>query len=393
MNKENRPKAVGVVSYNIHCNFTNYGSALQSWALCQSIDRLGSGACRSILVDYCPDILADADPLHPLERMWDQDAESRQMCEWSLPAIRENYGKLDRFYTANFHRTVKKYTSGNFQDIAQESVNCFLCGSDTIFCPDEFGFDRGYYADFPIMRERSAAYAASFGDPHFRTEDYPRLNCLLQNFTAIALRERSMLDYVRERVAVPVEQVLDPSLLLTAADYDVLAESRQLDGPYLLLYARRYNSVMETYAERIAKEHEWAIVEISLRAGNAQKGHNMRYDAGVEEFLSLVKYAECIVTNSYHGMIFAMHYRRPFSIFLREQGNKKITELLRILELENRFTGSAEEPLCVVREADYDRLHIIIAHERARSLLFLQSELARLDTSVKRSSGGKSNVP
>ena len=27
-------KTVGVVSYNLHCNFMNYGSALQSWALC-----------------------------------------------------------------------------------------------------------------------------------------------------------------------------------------------------------------------------------------------------------------------------------------------------------------------------------------------------------------------
>ena len=26
-------KTLGIVSYNIHCNFTNYGSVLQSWAL------------------------------------------------------------------------------------------------------------------------------------------------------------------------------------------------------------------------------------------------------------------------------------------------------------------------------------------------------------------------
>ena len=26
-------KNIAIISYNIHCNFTNYGSALQSWAL------------------------------------------------------------------------------------------------------------------------------------------------------------------------------------------------------------------------------------------------------------------------------------------------------------------------------------------------------------------------
>ena len=29
-------------------------------------------------------------------------------------------------------------------------------------------------------------------------------------------------------------------------------------------------------------------------------------EAGVEEFLSLVKYAECVITNSFHGMIFGV---------------------------------------------------------------------------------------
>ena len=31
-------KTTGVISYNIHCNFTNYGSALQGWALNRMVD-------------------------------------------------------------------------------------------------------------------------------------------------------------------------------------------------------------------------------------------------------------------------------------------------------------------------------------------------------------------
>ena len=36
-------KKVGIVSYNIYCNFTNYGSALQTWALSKAIDATGGG--------------------------------------------------------------------------------------------------------------------------------------------------------------------------------------------------------------------------------------------------------------------------------------------------------------------------------------------------------------
>lgn len=61
---------------------------------------------------------------------------------------------------------------------------------------------------------------------------------------------------------------------------------------------------MEEYAEKIAAENGWKIIEISLRATNAEKpNRRMFYEAGVEEFLSLVKYAECVITNSFHGMI------------------------------------------------------------------------------------------
>ena len=158
-------KKIGVVSYNIYGNFTNYGSALQSWALHQAIEALGY---QPVLIDYCPDILMDKDPLNPFGALWDKDEESKKMCELSLPAIRENYYKFDLFYTNKFYRTPKKYTSANFNEVMEdENISGFVCGSDTIFCMDEFGFDNGFYANYDCMRKKSVSYAASFGDPTF----------------------------------------------------------------------------------------------------------------------------------------------------------------------------------------------------------------------------------
>ena len=108
-------KRIGIVSYNIYCNFTNYGSALQSWALCQSIKKIAGNIVEPVLVDYCPEILADKDPLNPVANMWDKDEESRKMCELTLPAIKENYYKFDKFYHKRFERTCKKYTAQNLR--------------------------------------------------------------------------------------------------------------------------------------------------------------------------------------------------------------------------------------------------------------------------------------
>lgn len=364
-------KTVGVVSYNIHCNFTNYGSALQSWALCKTIGRLGY---KPVLMDYCPDILRDKNPLDPFKNMWDKDEESQRMCELTMPAIRENYKKFERFYTERFNRSKRVYTSENFDDsIEQENLGGYVCGSDTIFCVDEFGIDDGYYANYPCMRGRSVAYAASFGDSHFTDETYSLLNERIKNFKALGIRESGMVPYIKERVNVPVSQVIDPTLHLSSVDLDEIAVKPNNTEPYLLLYARRYNPKMEAYAIELAKQNGWKIVEISLRATNVERGHEMRYDAGVEEFLGLVRCAAHVVTNSYHGMIVAIHYNTPFEIFSREQCDTKIDEVLDFLNLTScKRTSDSNLELTTVNWEDVK--HRMVAKAES-SLAFLKMEL------------------
>ena len=138
-------KKFGIVSYNKYCSFTNYGSALQSWALYTKINTLGEGKWEAILVDYCPDSHLDSNPLNPIKDMWDGDEESIKMCELSLPAIEINFYKFEDFYKNYFVNSELKYTSDNFDEIINENLDGFVCGSDTIFCIDEFGFDEVYF--------------------------------------------------------------------------------------------------------------------------------------------------------------------------------------------------------------------------------------------------------
>ena len=212
-------------------------------------------------------------------------------------------------------------------------------------------------------------------DPHFTDETYRVLNDRLQNFNAFGLREKLMVPYVTEHTNVPVKKVVDPTLLLTSSDYDKIAKERLEQGKYLLLYARRYNPKMEAYAEKIATENGWKIVEISLRATNAEKpNRRMFYEAGVEEFLSLVKYAECVITNSFHGMIFAVQYCRPFYVFSREQCDTKITELLDLFGLSDHMLVTEAEKKNM-SEINYEEVHSRIAEARKESLEFLNTEL------------------
>lgn len=378
-NNKNNMRYIGQVSYNINCNFTNYGSALQSWALSQMIDRIGAEfGIRSKLIDYCPRVLEDSDCLNPVKKMWDEDQEARRQIEMMMPAIRENYQKFEDFYTNRFRRTKRKYTDDNFNDVVKdEEISGFVCGSDTIFCINEFkGFVEGYYANFDCMRGNSISYAASFGDPTFTEQDYLTLNERLQNFKALGIREYNMLPYVREHVNVKAERTIDPTLLAEASLYDSIIADPQMQEKYILLYSRRYNKAMEQYAEQMAKQMGVKLVEISIRATNAGKGHIMRYDAGVEEFLSLVKHAECVITNSFHGVIFAVQLRTPFYCFSREQGDTKIGEVLDLFGLSERIMIDGTEKMSP--EIDYDPVHQRIAEARKPAAEYLRYALSLL---------------
>lgn len=365
-------KLFGIVSCNIHVNFTNYGSALQSWALCKAIERFGY--CAK-LVDYCPPMQEDRYILNPQKFMWDTDEDSRRNLELSMPAIRINYHKFDTFYNTRFNKTNKTYTYRNFNDIVEnEGIDGFVCGSDTIFCIDEWnGFENAYFAEYACMKNGYAvSYAASFGDAHFDDTNYEVLKQRLNNFKALGIRENKMIPYIKKNTNIPVFRTIDPTLLLFADDFKEITAPRIENKKYLLLYARRYNKKMFDYAEQIASKHGWNIVDISLRAENANS-HRMAYDAGVEEFLSLVKNSEYVVTNSFHSIIFAAQFRRPFVAFSRESGDSKIAELLELLGLPNRLfvDGNEEVPDYI----DFDEVHSKIGYERVNSLNFLKKEL------------------
>jgi hypothetical protein len=225
------------------------------------------------------------------------------------------------------------------------------------------------------MRNKSISYAASFGDSCFNDNSFPVLLKKLNNFKAVGLRENKMVSLLSDNLDVVVRKNVDPTLLLTSDDYDSIACPRQLEEKYLLLYTRRYNANMQAYAEKTAKEKGLKIVEISLRATNKDKGHIMRYDAGVEEFLSLVKHAEFVVTNSFHGLIFGVQYRKPLCVFIREQANTKISELLDLFGIPDSCFVSGNEQY---KPIDYGYVHNRINIASKDSIRYLKEALSLL---------------
>lgn len=173
----------------------------------------------------------------------------------------------------------------------------------------------------------------------------------------------------------PIYKVIDPTLLLDAETYEDIAIEPESTDPYILLYSRRCDDRMQQYAEHMAKRNNLKIVEISLNAHNGD--HNtMRYDAGIEEFLGLVKNAHIVITNSFHGMIFAIHFRRPFYVFSRSLCNTKISELLDLLEIPERMI--TKDLPSKLEEINYEKVHNRLNSIRVKSLDTLRNVIENI---------------
>lgn len=367
---------LGIVTYtSLHCNFTNYGTVLQAWAMSQSLRTIPG--VEPILVDYCPNTMKDKDPLNPIQHMWDTNSEARRLCEMTLPAIKENFRKIFDFYHQRMEITHNEYDADCFDDVQEEGVERFLIGSDSIFDIGEFGLDDVFFANTKLMRGNSIAYGPSFQDSidNYQLEDLLVLNKCLLNFKRLSLREQQLIPYVKKNVREDVKQVLDPTLLLNPDDYNTIIGEREMNDKYILYYSRRYNPQMESFVYNLSKQEGLRVVEISLRATNADKGI-MRYDAGIEEFLSLVKNCEYVVTNSYHCLIFAIQFSRNFFVFSREHCDRKIVELLQMVGLEDRYCKSDVIPK--VKDIDFSVVRSVINRHKETSLLYLKEAVASL---------------
>ena len=184
-----------------------------------------------------------------------------------------------------------------------------------------------------------------------------------------------MIEFVRKNVNVLVDEVIDPTLLLEPEEYaQIISKPEKKYIPYVLVYSRRYNREMIEFAERLAQKHNLKVIEISLRAMNMWK-HHMAYDAGIEEFLGLVKNAEYVVTNSFHGMVFGLQFSKDLYVFARESAKKKIGVLLEKIGGSHRLLTNIPSGELECEGINYKKVHEILKKERNRSIRLLEQAL------------------
>lgn len=327
-------KKIGILTFH---RALNYGAVLQCYALQKTVSELGA-ECE--VVDYiCPKITHDYKPF----RFYKNDPVKSLAKSCVMFRRRKKRAEAFRGFVEN--RIVKSAVSYTPDTITQakDRYDLFITGSDQVWSPRCVGFDPAYFLTFADDSQKYS-YAASFAVPTLPeelTEEYQRR---LSGFQAFSVREQSGVALIQELTGQQAQIHLDPTLLLSAQDWEKIAV-KKLNVPYILLFQANLPVAMVSFAKRLAKEKGLPIYCINDAPHPVKDGIHYIVAPTVEEFVGLFRHAEYVVTNSFHGTAFSVIFRRSlFAEFKNGVGrNIRAEELLQSLDIRREITEHTEE--------------------------------------------------
>ena len=315
----------------------NVGSALQAYALQHVVESLGY-ECE--LIDYR---YPTTEHLAYQQRIIQEQQLS--LFELVLSVLRriksifnkDSVNPFEVFYKKHFHCTEHSYST-RLQLLTEcPEYDIYMSGSDQVWNPQYIGFDTSFLLDFAPEGARRISYASSFTInklPNGFNNVYKKE---LMKFAHISVRERSGIKIVKELTGKDSVNVCDPTLLLSADQWSVLADQSMFktDQHFILVYfmAYAYNPYPEVfdYIDRVYKQLNLPIVFF-----NKPCEHKGRYKEisvhikGPNEFLYLFSHADYVITDSFHGTAFSLIFQKPFitCIQSKESQDSRVTDLL-----------------------------------------------------------------
>ncbi len=283
----------------------------------------------------------------------------------------EKEKKLKRFIDE--HISVIEVNSSKEAAREVKDTDILLAGSDQIWTYITGKTASWYTFRWPGLSDdvKRVSYAASAGLSELsdnQKDDYHRA---LRDFSCVSFREQQSVDLLGSSLSSPVRCDLDPTLLFDKEKWSELAAERIESSPYVFVYMLRPDTRLIEMGKKYAAEHNCKVIYTGLMADN-YKGVETVCSAGVEEFLSYIKYADAVITNSFHGMAFSIQFEKQFVSVQLSSTNSRALNLLNKLDLAHRQIKTIEEISVLNDKIDYIPVKERLAAERALSLGYIK---------------------
>ena len=368
----------------------NYGSALQSYATQNILDQLNvENETINYSVSNEPFLRRLNIILHKLrypsvrKAKYDKYINKNEMhkSEEYENGIKDRMQAFDSFIKSQirFSNPIKDRKQLREQSLKYSTI---IVGSDQLWLPENIEED--YYTLSWVQKGiKKVSYATSFGVSAIPRMTRKKTKEFLLGMDNISVRELSGANIVKEISGKNSEVVLDPTLLLTRAEWDSLSNGSRIIGEkYIFCYFMAKGKNKRKFAEKLKEKTGYKIVVLrhldEFISDDENFGDYAPYDIGPIEFINLIKNAEYVCTDSFHGTVFSIINHREFFTFNRYekevQGstNTRLASLLKLLGLENRINNNKIENENIL---NYEEVDDKLLKLREKSLKYLKNAI------------------
>jgi hypothetical protein len=274
------------------------------------------------------------------------------------------------------------YEISSYAELSALDFDLIVVGSDQVWRPGMFQRDISLaYLSFAQSWDiRRIAYAASFGtDTWEYTLDQTRTcSALTKHFDAIAVREKEGVSLCKEKFDIDAQFVCDPTLLLDKEDYiSIIDESGipQSNGN-LFDYMLDVTPEKTELVAYIASEKNLQSFKLNSLDKSIKSSMETFIAQPVEYWLRGFYDGEFIITDSFHGCVFAIIFRKPFAVVgNKARGLSRFESLLGTLGLGDRMINNIEDYKNLSASIDYDLVHQKLNKFRETSNKYLSNSV------------------
>lgn len=363
-------KNIAILTY--HTGF-NYGASLQAYALQQVVKRYEPN-CKIINFETLRFVASREMFSRQITRPKEAIKVLTRLPYWT--SLHRRQAMFDDYTQTCLDITPLYRTEQEVIDHAAE-YDCIICGSDQIWNlsnQDAPAANPLFFLNFP-KQQRRVSYAASFGK--WVTEAPKHEDVFLpwlRQFDAVSVREQSGVDYLRA-CGIDCELCLDPTVLLDKEDYDAICAPRLIDHPYVLMFGWNTNDDLVRVAKQVGRELGLPIYNIVPPPRGIGSGIRRKLDVGPCEFLSMIKHASFVVTNSFHGTAFSMTYEKPFASVVTGKADTRMESLMAQLGLSDHLVTPDQIRVKALQQTDYAAVRSKKTALRASSVAYLERAL------------------
>lgn len=358
----------------------NYGSILQAYALQQKINSI-SGMREEIICQYGKKINSSSNFVNKIKAKGLKNTLNRVFWKFCVPNLRRRSDKIQKFVDANLIVSDKEYNKDNIS-VANEIYDGFICGSDQIWNPKLVSLDSMYWLGFAEKGKIKIAYAPSMGVESVSEKEKRIIKGNLSSFKAVSSREETGTKLLNEACGeTKCVTVLDPTMLVDRRMWDNICPKRKFDGPYLFVYMLRGTKRQRKWIEQYAKARHLKIVTMpfldteKIELYDLTFGDIKYWDADPADFISVIRYAECVITDSFHSTVFSCLYHTDFLIFpkIGKAQVNRLTSLQSMLEIPNRIIDISKTIADIdgIPKINWENVDSIIEERKRKSNAFL----------------------